>query len=68
MLCSLLFVNEVVKRDEKKLYYLLGDGGEGSLEAFGGLTAGKRVMMKLALPGTFVFLPLGLMMNLKTYF
>ena len=33
MLCSLLFVNEVVKRDEKKMYYLLGDGGEGSLEA-----------------------------------
>ena len=44
MLCSLLFVNEVVERDEKKLYYLLGDGGERNLEAFGGLTAGKRVM------------------------
>ena len=32
MLC-LLFVNEVVKRDEKKVNYLLRDGGEESLEA-----------------------------------
>ena len=35
--------NEVMERDEKKLHYLLGDGGGRNSEALGGLTAGKRV-------------------------
>ena len=41
-LASLLFVMEVVERKEDERNYL--DGGGRNLEAFGGLTAGRRVM------------------------
>ena len=33
LLCSLLFINEVMKRDERRMFYLDRGGEEGSLEA-----------------------------------